>query len=123
LTYGQLTSIDFSTRAADVGFQFTVTCLDADSKYNYVISALGKFGNELESYSGEFTTEGNTTTLIDDKLEEYNISASNGFVKCLESNYIIYNSIGQDVTLLNGSLNPGVYVVQVVDNRVKVMVK
>ena len=124
---GQLSSIDFGTRAAEVGFQFTVTGLDAASKYNYVISAHDKSGNKIESYSGTFTTEGydeGDITQIDETLvEEYSISVSNGFVNCKESNFTIYNTIGQNVTLLNGSLNPGVYVVQVNDDRIKVMVK
>ena len=124
---GQLSSIDFGTRAAEVGFQFTVIGLDAASKYNYVMSAQDKSGNEIESYSGTFTTEGydeGDITQIDETLvEEYSISVSNGFVNCKETNFTIYNTIGQDVTPLNGSLNSGVYVVQVNDERVKVMVK
>ena len=44
-------------------------------------------------------------------------------ISCPEADFTIYNTIGQNVTVLNGSLTPGVYVVQVADDFVKVMMK
>ena len=120
---GQLTSIDFGNRSASVGFQFTVTGLDAASKYSYSIVAKDEKGNELESYNGTFTTNGySEVTAILETLADANITISGGTISA-DADFTIYNTLGQDVTNLNGALTPGVYVVQVVDDFVKVMVK
>ena len=121
---GQLTSIDFSTRSTTPGFQFTVTGLDAASKYSYSIVAKDEKGNELESYNGTFTTNGySEVTAILETLADANITISGGLITCSDAEFTIYNTLGQDVTAYNGSLQPGVYVVQVVDDFIKVMVK
>ena len=121
---GQLTSIDFGNRSASVGFQFTVTGLDAASKYSYSIVAKDEKGNELESYNGTFTTNGySEVTAILETLADANITISGGLITCSDAEFTIYNTLGQDVTDLNGALTPGVYVVQVVDDFIKVMVK
>ena len=150
---GQLTSIDFGNRSAEVGFQFTVTGLDAASKYNYQMVAMDKKGNELVSYKGVFATNGYEGSLDDEEggdtgeggdsgedddsgeegggvetsveeiLANANITISEGTISCPVAEFTIYNVAGQNVTALNGSLNPGVYVVQIENNFVKVMVK
>ncbi len=136
---GQLCSIDFRTRAAEIGFQFTITGLDVASKYDYVLSALDGFGEILESYSGVFTTnayEGShedsekpeeggdgTVTSLDENLVDANIIIAEGSITCQDSDFTIYNVSGQDVTALNCSLQPGIYVVALGEDRVKVMVK
>ena len=120
---GQLTSIDFGNRAAEVGFQFTVTGLDAASKYNYQMIAMDKKGNDLESYSGVFTTNGyEEETAILETLADANITITGGTISA-DTDFTIYNTIGQNVTAKNGSLTPGVYVVKVADDIAKVMVK
>ena len=121
---GQLTSVDFGNRSASVGFQFTVTGLDGASKYSYSMVALDKKGNELQSYKGTFTTSGyNEETAILETLADANITISDGLITCQDAEFTIYNTLGQDVTNLNGALTPGVYVVSIADDVVKVMVK
>ena len=126
---GQLTSIDFGNRSASVGFQFTVTGLDGASKYAYSMVAMDKKGNELQSYKGTFTTNGyvpgpgeeDEPTSITETLADANITVSGGTISA-EADFSIYNTIGQDVTAFNGSLQPGVYLVSIENNIVKVMV-
>ncbi len=138
---GQLTSIDFGNRSAEVGFQFTVTGLDAASKYNYQMVAMDKKGNELVSYKGVFATNGYEGSLDDEEgddsaeegggvetsveeiLANANITISEGTISCSNADFTIYNVAGQNVTALNGSLTPGVYVVNISGDFVKVMVK
>ena len=121
---GQLTSIDFGSRSASVGFQFTVTGLDASSKYSYSIVAKDEKGNELESYNGTFTTNGySEVTAILETLADANITVSGGLITCPDTEFTIYNTLGQDVTAYNGSLQPGVYVVSIADDFIKVMMK
>ena len=127
---GQLTSIDFGNRSASVGFQFTVTGLDGASKYAYSMVAMDKKGNELQSYKGTFTTNGyvpgpgeeDEPVSITETLADANITVSGGTISA-DANFSIYNTIGQDVTAFNGSLQPGVYLVSIENNIVKVMVK
>ena len=120
---GQLTSIDFGNRSASVGFQFTVTGLEEASKYDYVIEAKDKVGNVLKSYKGTFTTNGyNSDTAILETLADANITVSGGMISA-DKEFSIYNTLGKDVTALNGNLQPGIYVVVLGEDRVKVMVK
>jgi hypothetical protein len=128
---GQLTSIDFGKRSSSVGFQFTVTGLDGASKYNYQMTAVDEKGNEITSYKGVFATNGyegsldeeDVPTDVIENLADANITISEGVIYCPDSDFVIYNTIGQNVTTQNGSLTPGVYVVQVADDFVKVMMK
>ena len=127
---GQLTSIDFGNRSASVGFQFTVTGLDGASKYAYSMVAMDKKGNELQSYKGTFTTNGyvpgpgeeDEPTSITETLADANITVSGGTISA-NADFSIYNTIGQDVTAFNGSLQPGVYLVSIENDIVKVMIK
>ena len=127
---GQLTSIDFGNRSASVGFQFTVTGLDSASKYAYSMVAMDKKGNELQSYKGTFTTNGyvpgsgeeDEQVSITETLAEANITVSGGTISA-DADFSIYNTIGQDVTSFNGSLQPGVYVVALGEDRVKIMIQ
>ena len=127
---GQLTSIDFGNRSASVGFQFTVTGLNGASKYNYSMVAMDKKGNELQSYKGTFTTNGyvpgpgeeDEPSAIIETLADANITVSSGIISA-DKEFSIYNTLGKDVTALNGSLQPGIYVVVLGEDRVKVMVK
>lgn len=130
---GQLASIDFGSRSASVGFQFIVTGLDGASKYKYQMTAIDKKGNEITSYKGVFATNGYEGSLEDDEedeptdvvetLADANITISDGLITCQDTDFTIYNTLGQDVTAYNGSLQPGVYVVSIADDVVKVMMK
>ena len=67
---GQLTSIAFNAPARNgnsapqqtneqvAGFSFTVTGLDAATKYGYTLTAKDNSGNVVETYTGTFATEG-----------------------------------------------------------------
>jgi hypothetical protein len=93
--------------------------------------AMDKKGNELQSYKGTFTTNGyvpgpgeeDEPSAIIETLADANITISNGLITCPDTEFAIYNTIGQDVTAFNGSLQPGVYLVSIENNIVKVMVK
>jgi hypothetical protein len=120
---GQLTSIDFGNRSANVGFQFTVTGLDAASKYDYTLKAKEGVWNVLESYVGTFTTNGyNEETAILETLADANITIFEGTISA-DADFSIYNTVGQDVTALNGALQSGIYVVAIGEDKVKVLVK
>ena len=120
---GQLTSIDFGNRSANVGFQFTVTGLDAASKYDYTLKAKEGVWNVLESYVGTFTTNGyNEETAILETLADVSIIISEGTISA-DADFSIYNTVGQDVTALNGALQSGIYVVAIGEDKVKVLVK
>ena len=66
---------------------------------------------------------GDKETFVEESLANVNITVSEGTISCPDSDFIIYNIIGLNVTALNGSLTPGVYVVQVGEDIAKVMVK
>ena len=58
---------------------------------------------------------------ITETLADANITVSGGTISA-EADFSIYNTIGQDVTAFNGSLQPGIYLVSIENNIVKVMV-
>ena len=120
---GRLNSIDFkrSASAEQEGFKFTVTGLEGASRYGYLMSALGEADNVIEEHIGDFTTNGAVDII--ETLADANITISNGLITCPETDFAIYNTIGQDVTAFNGSLQPGVYLVSIENDIVKVMIK
>ena len=81
-------------------------------------------GNELESYNGTFTTNGySEETAILETLADANITISGGLITYPDAEFTIYNTLGQDVTAYNGSLQPGIYVVSIAEDFIKVMMK
>lgn len=61
---------------------------------------------------------------IIETLNDADIIISEGLITIsADTEFHIYNSIGQDVTSLNGNLVPGIYLVQIGEDRVKVMLK
>lgn len=124
---GQLTSIDLSKRSASVGFQFTVTGLTEGSKYGYEMTALSEDNEVLDYYAGAFITNGykeddDVTTSVNETVNSTNITVSGGTISA-DADFTIYNTVGKDVTVLNGSLQPGVYIISIGEDVVKVMVK
>lgn len=63
------------------------------------------------------------STPITETFAEENITVSEGQIICPDAEMVIYNTSGLNVTALNGSLQPGVYVVYLNGNTTKVMVK
>ena len=124
---GQLTSIDLSKRSASVGFQFTVTGLTEGSKYGYEMTALSEDNEVLDYYAGAFITNGykeddDVTTSVNETVNSANITVSGGTISA-DADFTIYNTVGKDVTALNGSLQPGVYIISIGEDIVKVMVR
>jgi uncharacterized protein YuzE len=124
---GQLTSIDLGKRSASVGFEFTVTGLSQGSKYSYEMTALSEVNEVLDYYAGAFITNGykeddDVTTSINESITDANITVSGGTISA-DADFSIYNTIGLDVTAFNGCLQPGVYVVALGEDRVKIMIK
>ena len=120
--YGQLTALNFK-RSADAtpatGFQFTVTGLEGNTEYGYTLEAKDSENKVLDTYTGTFTT--GTPTAVEE-VSAASISVSDGTISC-DADFSIYNTVGQDVTHLNGSLQSGIYVVTIGEDKVKVMVK
>ena len=74
--YGQLTNIAFApsrthnnkqqaAEATSTGYSFTITGLDAGTKYDYQFSVLNDSNESIDEYFGEFTTQTNTSTVLD----------------------------------------------------------
>ncbi len=120
--YGQLTALNFK-RSAEVapatGFQFTVTGLENDTEYGYILEAKDSENKVLDTYTGTFTT--GTSTAVEE-VSPASIKVSEGTISA-DADFSIYNTVGQDVTALNGALQSGIYVVAIGEDKVKVMVK
>ena len=82
---------------------------------------------DLDDVFGNFeyikciAAEEDEPTSITETLADANITVSGGTISA-DADFSIYNTIGQDVTAFNGSLQPGVYLVSIENNIVKVMV-
>ena len=63
------------------------------------------------------------TTDVEDLDADITINVSNGLISVSDGDLTIYNVIGQDVTVYNGGLLPGVYMVQIGDKSTKVIMK
>ena len=63
------------------------------------------------------------TTDVEDFDADITINVSNGLITVSDGDLTIYNVIGQDVTIYNGGLLPGVYMVQIGDKSTKVIMK
>ena len=122
---GQLVNINFerngAPRAATEGFKFTVTGLDSGTQYAYSVVATAQ-GEEVKSYTGEFTTLGEATG-IEEGVSKNVISVVDGTIVSERGAVTIYNVTGNDVTAQNGNLATGVYVVRVGGDVMKVMVR
>lgn len=118
--YGQLTGLNFKRNAvAAQGFQFTVTGLEEDTEYAYLLEAKSSNNEVIDTYTGTFTT--GTQTAVEE-VSAASIKVSEGTISA-DADFSIYNTVGQDVTALNGALQSGIYVVAIGEDKVKVMVK
>ncbi len=80
-------------------------------------------GDDLSGKLTYVKGESLITTEVLDVDANATISATNGLISVSEGEFLIYNVIGQDVTIYNGSLLPGVYMVQVAGKSTKVIMK
>ena len=82
---------------------------------------------DLDAEFGKFKyikcIEDEIPSAVIENLAEANITIYNGLITVSDTSFSIYNLAGQNVTALNGFLQPGVYLVSVNDNIAKVMVK
>jgi hypothetical protein len=80
--YGQLTNIAFApsrthhnkqqaAEATSTGYSFTITGLDENTTYGYAFSVLNEESAVIEEFVGEFTTQNNVSSSVD------NVDASN----------------------------------------------
>ena len=73
--YGQLTNIAFApsrthhqqqaAESTETGYSFTITGLDAGTKYDYQFSVLNDSNESIDEYFGEFTTQSNTSNNLE----------------------------------------------------------
>ena len=108
--YGQLTNIAFApsrthhnkqqaAEATSTGYSFTITGLDENTTYGYAFSVLNEESAVIEEFVGEFTTQSNVSTAVD------NVDASNHSTQKLlrDGNLVIirdgveYNVMGQQL--------------------------
>lgn len=122
---GQLVNINFerhgAPRAATEGFKFTVTGLDSGTQYAYSVVATAQ-GEEVKSYTGEFTTLGEATGVVEG-VESTPVTVVDGLIVSERGDVTIYTVTGNDVTAHNGNLSAGVYLVRVGTDVQKVMIR
>ena len=122
---GQLVNINFerhgAPRAATEGFKFTVTGLDSGTQYAYSVVATAQ-GEEVKSYTGEFTTLGEATGVVEG-VESTPVTVVDGLIVSERGDVTIYTLTGNDVTAHNGNLSAGVYLVRVGTDVQKVMIR
>lgn len=122
---GQLVNINFerhgAPRAATEGFKFTVTGLDSGTQYAYSVVATAQ-GEEVKSYTGEFTTLGEATGVVEG-VESNPVIVVEGLIVSERGDVTIYTVTGNDVTAHNGNLSAGVYLVRVGTDVQKVMIR
>ena len=81
------------------GYRFTVTGLEEQTQYGYDVSAKDDEGNTISSYTGEFTTQSNTSTSV----SNIQYSTSDTHKKLRNGHLIIirdgveYNVMGQEL--------------------------
>ena len=120
---GQIISLnEISNRSALIGFTYSIHNLKSGTDYSYKVIANDNDGNQLEVFTGDFTTLGELVS-IEETLEDIDITISEGTIMCSVEGFVIYNTVGQDVTALNGSLKSGIYVVVVDKECFKAIVK
>ena len=122
---GQLVNINFerhgAPRTATEGFKFTVTGLDSGTQYAYSVVATAQ-GEEVKSYTGEFTTLGEATGVVEG-VESTPVTVVDGLIVSERGDVTIYTVTGNDVTAHNGNLSAGVYLVRVGTDVQKVMIR
>lgn len=94
----------------------------SDHIYSEDLSNVKQEGSQLyiTDLAFEYAEEDEPTS-ITENLADANITVSGGTISA-DADFSIYNTIGQDVTAFNGSLQPGVYLVSIGNDIVKVMV-
>ena len=112
--------VDESAFGVRVVTGFITLYVPCDAYDEYVKNnVFGKFDN-IKCISNDKPEENPTS--ISETIIDANITISGGTIST-DPEFHIYNSIGQDVTSLNGNLVPGIYLVQIGEDRVKVMLK
>ena len=112
--------VDESAFGVRVVTGFITLYVPCDAYDEYVKNnVFGKFDN-IKCISNDKPEENPTS--ISETIIDANITISGGTIST-DTEFHIYNSIGQDVTSINGNLVPGIYLVQIGEDRVKVMLK
>ena len=93
---------------------------EEEGEYDVEIIFNGDYENPDFTYS---LTKKSITTDVDDMASDVKVVAENGLISVYYGDFTIYNVIGQNVTIYNGNLLPGVYMVQVGQESRKVIMK
>ena len=108
--YGQLTNIAFApsrthhnkqqaAEATPTGYSFTITGLDENTTYGYAFSVLNEESAVIEEFVGEFTTQSNASTAVD------NVDASNHSTqKLLRNGQLLILRDGKTYTIMGQEL-------------------
>ena len=108
--YGQLTNIAFApsrthhnkqqaAEATPTGYSFTITGLDENTTYGYAFSVLNEESTVIEEFVGEFTTQSNASTAVD------NVDASTcGTQKLLRNGQLLILRDGKTYTIMGQEL-------------------
>ena len=108
--YGQLTNIAFApsrthhnkqqaAEATSTGYSFTITGLDENTTYGYTFSVLNEESAVIEEFVGEFTTQSNASTAVD------NVDASTcGTQKLLRDGQLLILRDGKTYTIMGQEL-------------------
>ena len=108
--YGQLTNIAFApsrthhnkqqaAEATSTGYSFTITGLDENTTYGYTFSVLNEESAVIEEFVGEFTTQSNASTAVD------NVDASTcGTQKLLRNGQLLILRDGKTYTIMGQEL-------------------
>ena len=108
--YGQLTNIAFApsrthhnkqqaAEATSTGYSFTITGLDENTTYGYAFSVLNEESAVIEEFVGEFTTQSNASTAVD------NVDASNHSTqKLLRDGQLLILRDGKTYTIMGQEL-------------------
>lgn len=79
--------------------------------------------NEDNKEKDDNNTGEDTPNAIIETLTEANVSISEGLISIPDTDFSIYNTVGMDVTCFNGNLNPGVYLVKIEEDIIKVIIR
>ena len=81
------------------GYRFTVTGLEEGTHYTYNIDVKNAANNTIKSHSGEFTTMGDTTTAVEDVLQN-----STNCQKLLRDNQLLILRDGKTYTIMGAEV-------------------
>jgi hypothetical protein len=79
----------------------------------------------LNGYASRYNVhiKNDVTTDAEEVLDDFLITANNGLISVKGSEFTILNVLGDDVTSMNGGLSQGIYIVNLDNKSVKIMMR